>query len=149
MHLPRPPSTLFRASPRGISHANFPHLMKNLLSAHIIFSDAHHNNVLCLQRGPQQQLYCVSTLLSKSLAPPVRTWCLSEPNILYWRNYLWYCWVFSASPIVIRRRGIVPPPYVADLVSPRSLVKALIIIYQTQLVPLKKSFSIRAQRQKK
>ena len=28
--------------------------------------------------------------------PQVRTWGLSEANILYWRKYLWECWDFSA-----------------------------------------------------
>ena len=27
--------------------------------------------------------------------PHVRTWGLSEANVLYWRKYLWYCWDFS------------------------------------------------------
>jgi len=39
-------------------------LVKNVLAAYVIFSDAHHKYVLCLQKAPQQQLYCVSTLLS-------------------------------------------------------------------------------------
>jgi len=28
----------------------------------------------------------------------VRTWSLSEVNVLYWRKYLWHCWDFSAPP---------------------------------------------------
>jgi len=40
-----------------------------------------------------------------SLAPHVRTWGLSEANSLYWRKYLWHCWVFSTLPAVIRRPG--------------------------------------------
>ena len=34
--------------------------------------------------------------------PHVRTWGLSEEDIQYWRKYLWHCWDFSASPVVIR-----------------------------------------------
>jgi len=26
----------------------------------------------------------------------IRIWGLSEPNVLYWRKYLWHCWDFSA-----------------------------------------------------
>jgi len=26
--------------------------------------------------------------------PHVRTWGLSEANVLYWRKYLWHCWDF-------------------------------------------------------
>ena len=37
-----------------------------------------------------------------SLAPRVRTWGLSEENLLYLRKYLWHCWEFSAPPAVIR-----------------------------------------------
>jgi len=33
-----------------------------------------------------------------NLASRVRTWCLSEPNALYWRKYLWHCWDFSSPP---------------------------------------------------
>jgi len=29
--------------------------------------------------------------------PRIRTWCLSEVNLLYWRKYLWHCWDFPAS----------------------------------------------------
>ena len=35
--------------------------------------------------------------------PHVRTWDLSEANILYWRQYLWHCWVLSA-PLASRLR---------------------------------------------
>ena len=35
--------------------------------------------------------------------PHVRTWDLSEANILYWKKYLRHCWDFSAPPAVIRR----------------------------------------------
>ena len=47
--------------------------------------------------------------------PHVRTWGFSEVNVLYWRNYLWHCWDFSAPPqsfgasIVIRRPGNCSP----------------------------------------
>jgi len=27
--------------------------------------------------------------------PGVRTWCLSEANLLYWRKCLWHDWDFS------------------------------------------------------
>ena len=33
-----------------------------------------------------------------NLAPHVRTWGLSEANVLHWRKYLWQCWDFSAPP---------------------------------------------------
>ena len=33
----------------------------------------------------------------------VRTWGLSEANVLHWRKYLWHCWYFSGPPAVIRR----------------------------------------------
>jgi len=29
--------------------------MNNLLSAHMIFSESHHNSVFCLHMGPQEQ----------------------------------------------------------------------------------------------
>jgi len=35
--------------------------------------------------------------------PHVRTWDVSEVNVVYWRKYLWHCWDFSAPPAVIRR----------------------------------------------
>ena len=35
--------------------------------------------------------------------PHVRTWGLSEANLLHWRKYLWHCWNSSAPPAVIRR----------------------------------------------
>ena len=41
--------------------------------------------------------------------PHVRTWGLSEANVLFWRKYLWHCWDFMAppqwfgTPILIRR----------------------------------------------
>ena len=46
-------------------------LVKTLLSSHIISSESHHtrNSVLCLQRGPQEQLKCVSKLLCFQRAP--------------------------------------------------------------------------------
>ena len=41
--------------------------------------------------------------------PHVRTWGLSEANVLFWRKCLWHCWDFSAPPAVIRLPGIVLP----------------------------------------
>jgi len=38
-------------------------LVKNLLSTHIIISEPQQNSVLCLQRGPEEQLQCTSRLL--------------------------------------------------------------------------------------
>jgi len=35
--------------------------------------------------------------------PHVRTWGGPEANVLYWRNYLWHFWEFSAPPAVIMR----------------------------------------------
>ena len=35
-------------------------LVKNVLFAHIVFSEPHHNSVVCLQSGPLEQLQCVS-----------------------------------------------------------------------------------------
>jgi len=45
-------------------------------------------------------------------APHVRTWGLSEANVLYWRKYLQHCWDFSAPPKWFGAWGIVPrlPP---------------------------------------
>jgi len=40
-----------------------PLLVKRLLSALIIFSEPHLNSLLCVQRGPQEQLLCVNRLL--------------------------------------------------------------------------------------
>jgi len=43
--------------------------------------------------------------------PNVRSWGLSEANVLHWRKYLWHCCTVSAppqsfsAPIVIRRPG--------------------------------------------
>jgi len=36
--------------------------------------------------------------------PHVRTWGLSEANVLHWRKHMWYCWDFRR-PIVIRLPG--------------------------------------------
>jgi len=57
-----------------------------------------------------------------SFAPHVRTWDLSEGNLLHWRKYLWNCWDLSAtqqtfgahcsdswSPWWFAARGIMPP----------------------------------------
>jgi len=41
--------------------------------------------------------------------PHVRTWGLSEANVLYWRKYLWHCWDFSAPSQGFGTRGVVPP----------------------------------------
>ena len=47
--------------------------------------------------------------------PHVRTWGLSEANVLYWRKYLWHCWDFMApsqwfgTPILIKRRANCAP----------------------------------------
>jgi len=46
--------------------------------------------------------------------PRVRTWGLSEANLLYWRKYLWHCWDFSAPPAVIRHPGNFTPLPVPD-----------------------------------
>ena len=48
--------------------------------------------------------------------PHVRTWGLSEANVLYWRKYLWHCWDFFAPPAVIRRPGNCAP--LVPLVTP-------------------------------
>jgi len=46
--------------------------------------------------------------------PHVRTWSLSEANVLYWRKHSWHCWDFSA-PLAVTRRPencslLAPPP---------------------------------------
>ena len=41
--------------------------------------------------------------------PYVRTWDLSEANVLYWRKYLWHCWDFMAPSYWFGARGIVLP----------------------------------------
>ena len=46
---------------------------------------------------------------SKFGAPHVRTWDLSEANMLYWRKYFWHWWDFSTPPAVIRRPGNCAP----------------------------------------
>jgi len=53
--------------------------------------------------------------------PRVRTWGLSEANLLFWRKYLWHFWYFSAPPHWLGARGIVPPlsPLVTPLISRR------------------------------
>ena len=33
-----------------------------------------------------------------SLAPGVRTWALSEANVVYWKKYLWHCRGFFCAP---------------------------------------------------
>ena len=35
--------------------------------------------------------------------PHIWIWSLMEANWLYWRKYLWHCWISSAPPAVIRR----------------------------------------------
>jgi len=37
-----------------------------------------------------------TSLARSKFAPRVRTWCLSEANVLYWRKYLWHCWDIAA-----------------------------------------------------
>ena len=44
-----------------------------------------------------------------TLHPHVRTWGLSEANLLYWGKYLWHCWDFSAPLAGIRRPGNYSP----------------------------------------
>jgi len=51
--------------------------------------------------------------------PHVRTWGLSEVNVLYWRKYLWHCWDFSAPPAVIRRTHNDSSPGSCALLPPR------------------------------
>ena len=41
--------------------------------------------------------------------PHVRTWGLSEVNLLYWRKYLWHCLRLFGAPAVIWRSGICAP----------------------------------------
>ena len=53
-----------------------------------------------LQPGVQRGQMAPGT---RSLAPHVRNWGLSQANVLYWRKYLWYCWDFFAPPAVIWR----------------------------------------------
>jgi len=70
-HVPRAP--LFRGPLQGISRVNIPHLVKNVLPAHIIFSKPYHTPVLCLQTSkgpPKEQLQCVSKLTLLSQGPP-------------------------------------------------------------------------------
>ena len=55
--------TLSRAPSRYFARKYSLFLVKNLLSTHIIFSEPHHNSVLCLQRVPEEQLRCISRLL--------------------------------------------------------------------------------------
>ena len=43
------------------------------------------------------------------LALHVRTWAFSEADLLYWREDLWNCCDFPASPQWFGARGIVPP----------------------------------------
>ena len=47
----------------------------------------------------------------------LRSWGPSKANALYWRKYLWHCWDFSATPVVIRHLGNCPHslPLVAHL----------------------------------
>jgi len=48
-----------------------------------------------------------------SLAAHVRSWGLSETNVLYWKKYmwvLWHCWNLLGSPAVIRHPHIDSPP---------------------------------------
>jgi len=67
---------LASGTPRGVSRVIFSSLLvKNVLSTHIIVSGARHNYLLCLQRGPYQQPYCVITLLSKG-PPTVTAMCI-------------------------------------------------------------------------
>ena len=42
--------------------------------------------------------------------PHVRTWGLPKAHVLYRRQYLWYCWEFSAPSAVIWRPGNCVPP---------------------------------------
>jgi len=43
--------------------------VKIVLSALIVFSEPHHNSVVCLPRGPQEQLQYVSRLLCFQRGP--------------------------------------------------------------------------------
>ena len=42
--------------------------------------------------------------------PCVRTWGLSEGNLLYWRKYLWHCWGFLVAPADVWRPPAVIRP---------------------------------------
>ena len=35
--------------------------------------------------------------------PHIRTWGISEANVLYWRKNLWHCWDFPALPVFSHR----------------------------------------------
>jgi len=61
---------------RYFAHKYSSFLVKNLLSAHIIFSESHHDSVLCLQRSPQEQLQSVSRLLCFQRAPQQQLKCV-------------------------------------------------------------------------
>jgi len=99
--------------------------VKNLLLAHTIFSEQHHNSVLCLQRGPQELLQYVSRLFCSqmggakwwwtwilgpcySLGPPfggygmrlIRLWlkspfCHSRSNVLALQDHVSICLFYA------------------------------------------------------
>jgi len=56
--------------------------------------------------------------------PDVRTWGISEANVVYWRKYLWHCWAFSAPHAVIRRPHIGSAPGELCSLSPRHYAPA-------------------------
>ena len=64
-------------------------------------------------------LRCVTRLdaargMKQVWRPHVRTWGLSEANVLYWKKYLWQwsCWDFSAPLAVIRPPAVIWRPIV-------------------------------------
>jgi len=50
-------------------------LMKNWLFSHITLSESHRNSVLCLERGPEEQLQCVSRPLCFQRRPQQQLQC--------------------------------------------------------------------------
>jgi len=58
--------------------------------------------------------------------PNVRTWGLSEANVLRWRMYLWQCWDFSASPQLFRAPAVLWHPENCAPLPPRYAAAPLI-----------------------
>ena len=58
----------------------------------------------------EDELFQANVPVTQVWRPHVRTWGLSEANIVYWRKYFWHYWDFSATLAVIRRPGNCAPP---------------------------------------
>jgi len=69
----------------------------------------------------------------KNWRPHVRTWTLSEANLLYWRKYLWHCWDISASTRSDSAPGKLDPPLPPRYAFLCGLIKVVFSIFELEI----------------